>query len=108
MVLTINYTFKVIVGSCMVVRRVGAHATDYVCADSRRLIAGSLALQLFDDLLRGKGIPAVSGLDCRQDSEDLITSGHGMSLPPDDRPWIGLSSRGQASTWMGMAGTPCR
>lgn len=30
-VLAISHTFKVIVGSCMVGRRVGPHATDYVC-----------------------------------------------------------------------------
>ena len=81
-ILPIGYTFKIFVGPRMVVRRVGAHATDYVCADSRRLVAGSSALQLVDDLLWGKGLVARSSLDCWKDGEDLISSGHmGESVP---------------------------
>ena len=54
----------------MVVRRVGAHTAYYVCADSRRLVAGSSALQLIDYLLRGKGLAARSSQDCWKDGED--------------------------------------
>ena len=66
-----------------------------MCVDSRRIVAGSSALQLFDDLLWGKGIAALSGLHFGEDSEDLITSGHGESLLRDDRSWIGLTCRNE-------------
>jgi len=79
-VVAIGYTFKIIVGPHMVVRCVGAHATDYVCADSRRFVTGPLPPQLIDDFLRGEGLAAGSSPDCWKDSEDLITSGHRESL----------------------------
>ena len=95
-ILPIGYTFKIIVGPRMVVRRVGAHATDYVCADSRRLVAGSSALQLVDDLLWGKGLVARSSLDCWKDGEDLISSGHMGESVPVGLPRVARSSANRA------------
>jgi hypothetical protein len=64
----------------MVVRRIGAHATHYVSADGRRLVASPLALQLIDDVLRSKGLAARTSPDSWKDGEDLITSSHRHSV----------------------------
>ena len=59
---------------------VGAHTTDYVCADGRRFVAGSPALQLIDDFLWSEGLATCSSPDRWKDGKDLITSGHRESL----------------------------
>ena len=79
-VLAVSYALQIIVGSCMVVRRIGAHAAHYVSADGRRLVASALALQLVDDVLRSEGLPAGTSPDSWKHGADLITSSHQQSL----------------------------
>lgn len=79
-VLAVSYALQIIVGSCVVVRRIGAHAAHYVSADGRRLVAGPLALQLIDDVLRSEGLPAGTSPDSWKHGENLITSSHRPSL----------------------------
>lgn len=64
----------------MMIRRIGAHTTDYVRADGRRLVAGSPTLQLINDFLWSEGLTTCSSPDGWKDGEDLITSGHKESL----------------------------
>ena len=79
-VLTVSYALKITVSSCVVIGRVGAHATHYVGADRRWLVASPPALQLIDDILRSKGLAPCASTDGRKSGEDLITSSHRQSL----------------------------